>query len=234
MTWTELRADIARRLDESVDLIVSGDGMWSDDDLRFWANDGLKDIGQRLMVHRDEKSYDTVAGRAEYDMPSDMVKLYRLEYRQSNSYMVTLEYMQMLMFDDVRGVMRGNSGFPTAFSTWGYPGGGGKIILDRAPSESRTDGLRLYYYRLPRMIEAPSDPIDLPAGWERLVSHYVEWNARRKEARDNRWREAQQLYEAGLEEMRRVAVQHSDQPSFFSDGGYGRATAIFGSADDWY
>lgn len=227
MNWAELRKDLCRRLDEDEQLVISGDGMWSEDDLKFWSNDALKDIGQRLMVHRDERSYDLVADQAEYDMPEDMVKLYRLEYRQSDTYIVALEHNQLLMFDDVRGVLR-SQGWPTAFSTWGYPGGGGKIILDRSPSENTTDGLRLYYYRLPREIVEDDDPIDLPAGWERLVSHYVEWNARRKEAKDNRWREAQQLYEALLEEMRRVATLHSDQPSYFSDGGYGRATAIFG------
>lgn len=221
MTWEELLTDIRVRLDEPEE------GFWDDTELLFWANDALKDIGQRLMLHRDEKSFTAIADQAEYEMPDDMVKLYRLEYRQSATYIRPLEYYPLAQFDEVRGVLR-SQGWPCAFTTWGYPGQGGKFILDRSPSETTEDGLRLFYYRLPRPMTTPSDPVDVPSGWERNVALYVEWNARRKEAKDQRWREAQALYEAGLEEMRRVSTLHSDQPSYFSDASYGYATQIFG------
>ena len=221
-TWEELRDnDIRMRLDEPEE------GFWTNNELLFMANDGLRDLATRGLFWRDEKSYTAVADQADYDLPEDFVKGYRLEYRQSDTYVVALENYQYSPFDDVRGVMR-TSGFPTAWTTWGMPGHGAKFYLDRAPNETRADGLRLYYYRLPREMVADSDPVDIPAGWERVLSLYVEWNARRKEAKDQRWREAQALYEAAFEEMRRVATLHSDQPSYFSDGGVGYASQIFG------
>lgn len=228
-TWAELRTDIAHRLDADPSDFTDGTSLWSDDELLFWANDGLKEIGQRLMLHRDEKSYTTVVDQAEYEMPEDMVKLYRLEYRQSSTYIVALEYSPLEQFEGVRGVLR-SQGWPSAYSTWGYPGGGGKIILDRAPSESVADGLHLYYYRLPRPLVADSDPVDLPSGWERVLAHYVEMHARRKESKDQRWREAQAFYEQGVEEMRRVMTLPSDQPSYFTDAAYGRASQLFGES----
>lgn len=227
-TWADLRTQVCMRLDADEDLVKSGGGMWTDEELRFWAYDGLKDIAQRLLVHRDVKSYDLVADQAEYDMPADMVKLYRVEYRSDSSYIRPLEYAPLAEFDGIRGVLR-SSGWTGAYTTWGYPGGGGQIILDRAPSDDIADGLRVYYYRLPREMSDDSDPVDIPAGWERIVSYYVEAQARRKEQTDQRWRDAMQLYEAGLKDMERAAAQHSDQQTFITDVQHGYASQIFGS-----
>lgn len=230
MTWEELRSQIATALDTDVASILDGTAFWTNDELLQWANDGLKDIAQRLLVFRDVKTYDAIAEQAEYELPEDMIKVYRIEYHQSSTYIVALEHYPFNEFDGVRGVLR-SSGFPSSFTTWGIPGAGGTFVLDRSPSEDIASGLRVYYYRLPRPIVEDSDPVEIPAGWERLVRYYVEWHARRKEATDNRWRDANGLYEAGLEQMQRAASQHSDQMNYMSDGGYGRATQIFGGSD---
>jgi hypothetical protein len=230
MRWEDLRSQIATALDTDVASILDGTAFWDDESLKQWANDGLKDIAQRLLVFRDVRSYDAVTDQDEYELPNDMIKVYRVEYRQTSTWITPLDHFPYAEFDGVRGAIR-SSGFPSSFTTWGIPGAGGTFILDRSPSEDLADGIRFYYYRLPREIVDDSDPVEIPAGWERLVRYYVEWHARRKEATDNRWRDANGLYEAGLEEMKRASSQHSDQMTFMDDAGYGRATQIFGSGN---
>lgn len=97
---------------------------------------------------------------------------------------------------------------------WGAPGlGTQQLYLYPTPSTTLDDGLRVFYYRLPKKpnLNAPNDPVDIPSGWEDLIPVYVEMVARRKEARDSRWKEAQDIYEARLKEMVDVTRQWHDQ-----------------------
>lgn len=213
--WADVLTDIRFRLNEPAE------NFWTDDELLTWANEGARDVARRLKCLRDVESIDTVVDQSEYDMPEDMIQAYRCEYRQSSSYIVPLEYAPLLSMDDIWGVTRSNSGIPGWWSTDGYPGGQGRIVIFPAPSETIADGIRLYYYRLPRPIADVTDDVEVPSGWEDLVSLYVEWNARRKEATDAKWRDAQQLYELRLDECRKVTQNYSDQASFVSGNSMG-------------
>lgn len=229
MIWRDLLGDIRTRLDEP------DPGFWTDDELKFWANEGLRDACRRLELLRSQKSYDTVPEQGEFPMPEDMLRVYRLEYRRSSTYIIPLEYAQLNRMDDVWGVTRVSSSTPYFYTTDGYPGGGGKFIVYPSLSETLTDGIRAYYYRLPRPIVDLEDPVDIHSGWEDLISLYVEWNARRKEAQDQRWREALQLYEAKLEEMRKVTRTDTDQANYMSGNRLNIAMPWWvGSGDDWW
>lgn len=212
VTWESLLSAIRTRLDEPTA------GFWSDDELRYWAEEGLRDVARRLKNLRGEKSYDTVSGQGRYEMPSDVIQIYRVEYQRSSNYVVPLEYSPHMGMDEIWGLTRVNTGTPRWWYPLGHPGDG-EIGVFPAPSEALSGGLKVYYYRLPRPIETPSDPVDINAGWQDIVELYVEYNARRKESTDNRWREAAQLYEARLEEFRRVSQNYSDQPQFIGNTG---------------
>ena len=209
VTWGDLLAAIRTRLDEPEA------GFWSDDELRYWAVEGLRDVARDLKNLRGTKSYTTVASQGEYEMPDDMIQAYRVEYRRTATQILPLEYTPHMAMDEMWGLNRTASGTPRWWYPLGHPGDG-SIGIFPAPSEEIEDGLRVYYYRLPRDITDTSDPVDINVGWQDVIELYVEFNARRKEATDNRWREAAQLYEMRLDKFRRVSMNYSDQPQYIT------------------
>lgn len=226
VTWEELRTDILERLDQPPD---PADGFWSDDQLRLFANEGLRDVARRIKNIRATQDYATVADQSDYDMPDDMIQAYKVEYRTTSTGPIyALEHTP---YDEDWGASR-YSGTPVSWSTLGAPGVGGVFKVFPAPSEEIDGGLRIYYYRLPRKIEELDDPVEIYSGWEDIIALYVEWNARRKEAVDNKWRDAAQLYEARLEEMKMATSRVSDQPQHMSQAGTVGAWWV-GSGEDW-
>lgn len=228
-TLGELKADILAHLDGSLT------GFWTDDQLTRWANESLRDIARRSEVLQDIRSYTVIANQLTYDLPEDMIRIYRVEYRRDSVDIRPLEFQPFQSMDDIWYWSREITGSePDYYTIWGYPGGDSSALyLFPVPSETLADGLRLFYYRLPRKMVQDDDLADLPAGWEDLVPLYVEVVARRKEARDQRWQEAFQLYEQRLEQMIQVTRQWTDQQSNNIASDSARSLAYWISGTEW-
>lgn len=221
LTWAQLRADICDRLDVDEEDVIAGTSMFNEPTLMRWANEGCADLARRVLNIPETKAYTTQADEQYYDMPDDMVKAYGVEYRRTSNHVSPLEYTERL--DEIAGVIRLGSGFPQYWSTVGAPGIGGRIWVYPPPSETIDDGLRVHYFRLPREISEDEDEVEVPSGWGDVVALYVEAWCRRKEQKDNRWRDAYQMYEQRLEEMRRTISEYSTGPRSFSMTNFGPA-----------
>ncbi len=208
-TLTELLLDCRRHLDET------NAQYWTDPELVYWIYEGLRDVARRTECLQDVKRYTVNSGQGQYDLPTDMLRINRVVYRQSAGYTYPLELSSLQNLDDVWGTAQEIVGSqPYWCAVWGSPGlGTQQLYLYPIPSQTLDDGLRVFYYRLPKKPDTThgSDPVDIPSGWEDLIPLYVEVVARRKEARDSRWKEAQGIYEARLEEMIEVTRQWHDQ-----------------------
>lgn len=208
-TLLDLRTDVRSHVDEQTAVF------WTDEELNRWCNEALREIARRSETLQNQKSYTVIANQEAYILPEDMLRIYRVEYRRTSDYRVPLEFRPFNEMDSVWGFSRTGGGTPDFYSIWSYPGEGGQgLYIYPIPSETLNDGLRVFYYALPRNLESDDDVAEIPAGWEDLVPLYVEYTARRKEASDNRWREAYELFESRLKEMMKTTRNWSDQQNF--------------------
>lgn len=196
--------------------------MWSDEELVRWIWEAMRDVARRTECLQETRSITLVSGQQTYDLPPDMFRIYRVEYRQTSTYNYPLTYQDFATMDELWLTNRSSQGTPEFYTIWGTPGQGSEqLYLYPVPSSDITDGLKLYYYRLPKKVDTNdyNKKADIPAGWEDLVPLYVEIVARRKESRDSRWKEAYELYEIRLAEMMKTTRHWTDQPTYFASGG---------------
>lgn len=209
ITLTDLLTDFRIALNETVAQF------WTNAELTSWANDALRDIARQAEVLQDIVTIPLVSSQQQYTAPKNLLRVHYIEYAQSSSYRIPLEFVPFQNMSDMwytsRTVAGGN---PYLWSYWGYPGDDqvGQIYIYPAPS-SATGSLNVFYYRLPRKMVLGTDIADLPAGWEDLVTNYVEAQGRRKD-NDPRWKEAQDMYQQGLQQMMSVTRQPSDQQTY--------------------
>lgn len=193
-TLKQTRDDIRERLDE-----VS-ETFWKDEFLDRWIHDAATDIARRSKCLLDRQPIAVLAGIQEYTLPSDAIKVHRVEWQPENTVTVyPLEYYSWDVADGVWWTQQktSQSPNPTIYTTWGYPPSA-KITLYPTPSAPGT--LQIYMYRLPRRAASDNADVDIPEGWTDLVYHFVEAVALRKD-RDTRWQESRALYEDALQSM---------------------------------
>lgn len=228
-TLAETRADVRDHLDELVP------AFYPDLTLDRWIYEGARDVARRGEVLQDVQSYTLQADQVNYDAPPDMVRIHRVEYRQSTSYVYALEYRTIDSMDDVWFTSREVAGsLPEYWSFWGTPGiASSQIYIYPIVSNATADGLRVFYYRLPHKPEVDTDPVEVPAGWEDLVVLYCEMNALRR-AGSARWQEAQTMYEARLLTLIEVTRQFTDQQTLISGAGMGSHARFPFANDPWW
>lgn len=208
-TLGSVLTDLRSHLDEATA------SFWSDDELTLWINEGLRDVARRGEVLLAEKTYPVVDGADRFDAPTDMIRIHHVEYVQSDEYRYELEWVPWASMSDIWYTNKTLSGQPQYFTFWGTPGiEGSQLRIYPVATDNQNPGLVVYYYRLPRTVSKADDPLDIPSGWEDLCVLYAEVCARRKEAKDMRWRDAQALYETRLQAMLEVTRSPTDLPSY--------------------
>ncbi len=202
-TLLDLREDVRSRLNE-----VS-QRFWQDSELDRWINQALTEVARRSETLQDRAEITTTANLQEFAMPVDTIRVYRVEWMPtSGTPIYPLEYRDFSSMDGAWYTSQDmTTGTPALYSMWGYPPNL-KIILYPKPAEAGR--IRVFYYRLPATIASDIDTAEIPAGWENLVALHCEYVALRKDA-DQRWQEAKQLFEEGLNSMLTLTRRWTDQ-----------------------
>lgn len=203
VTLSSLLDDVRERIDE----ITAR--RWSDVSLITWINEGARDVARRSEVLQDRKDIAALANVQEYTLPTDMIRVHRVEFKPTGSDQIyTLEYKDFNNLDAVWWSSKSvTTGTPALFTMWGFPPSA-KLIAYPTPSVSGT--FTVYYYRFPTTVASDTDQVELPEGWHDLVVNYCEYLALRKDA-DPRWREAKQIYEENLGNLFDISRRWSDQ-----------------------
>lgn len=222
-TLADLIIDTRERLNETEA------AFWSEDVMARWIWEAARDIARRTEWNKKTRYFDIVADQQAYELPDDWFRIHRLEYRQSTGNSWALEWQEFSYMDDIWLSSRETSGQPQWWTLWGDEDGAQKLHLYPRPSDSITQGLLMYYYAVPKRVNTDdfNAIVEVPQGWDDLIPLYVEVVARRKEARDSRWQEAQMLYEQKLAEFMKVSRHPTDQENFVSAGG------LFGGTPGW-
>lgn len=206
-TLGALVSEVRVRLDEATTTF------WTDPQIRGWILEGLRDVSRRSETLQQPTTITVAAGIQDYTLPSDCIRIYRVEWQASGSSSVyTLEYGDLNSMDSAWGTAQKlTQSFPQTFTLWGFPP---TLSIKLWPIPSQAGTLNAYYYRLPADLSTSGAQdnvvVDIPEGWWDCVVDYAEYMALRKD-RDPRWAEAKGLYEQKLEQMIDITRRWTDQ-----------------------
>lgn len=191
------------------------ESQWDDNMLTRWINDGAGDIARRAEVLQDREDVDITDGVAEYTLPSDVLRIHRVEfYFDGETLKYPLEYRDFQNMDSMWGMNQTTEGTPSLYTLWGFPPAL-KLVLYPVPSANGT--AKVFYYRLPVPRVSSPQTVEVPEGYHDLIVHYAEYRALRRD-RDPRWQEAKSLYDEGLFHMIELTRRWSDQAGMIDVG----------------
>jgi hypothetical protein len=168
---------------------------WTQQSLRRWMNDCLDDISRTTLAIKDDASFTTVAGTAEYTVASSVLQIEQVYWTDGSSNLVPLSPVQWENADQVWGMWQNQqSQQPSVYTVWGYSPNL-KIRLYPVPNVART--VKLKVARLCTHVDetgaSDATAIDFPEAWLDTITDYVEYRALRKD-HDQRWQEAFSSY----------------------------------------
>lgn len=210
-TQTELVDDIRSRLDEPVE------DQWLDAEIRRWINQGCNEVARRTETLQATSTISLVVGQQQYTAPSDVIRIYKVDYLDTSNRVDVLEYRDFNTMDSVWWSSQLTvTGRPMMWTAWGFPPNL-KIIVYPLPDTASTS-IKVYYYKTPTELALDGSQgtttLDIPSGWEDLIVDYAEYMALRKD-RDPRWQEAKALFESNVQAMYEMTRRWTDQAGQF-------------------
>lgn len=144
----------------------------TDADMIRWINDGQRHIVLRNDTLLEKTATtDSVAAQQEYTLPTDLLILKFIQYRENTSAayyklrgMTPVEFNEYIDGWSDAGTAQGVPQVYTIFA--------GKIIAFPTPSSSVTAGFKIYYNRTPVDVVLNSDTPDLPLLYHPALVNY--------------------------------------------------------------
>jgi len=143
------------------ELVEATPGFWTDDELDRWINDANRDLTEVAQIPGGPYTFNTAAGTASYDPPSDFLKVRRLEVDDAMLIPLSLDRRMS------------GSGTPAFYYVYD-----GKIYL--VPTPDAVLGATLWYYKAASTLFADSDTPIIPEQFHRLIVVYAVGQAKRK------------------------------------------------------
>ena len=201
-------------LEASVRLDDEGMVRFTPANLRTWIEEGTKEIARRTECLRDDTTIAVAANTAAVTGPTDMVRIYHAQFEPTGqSQVYPLEYRDRRSMDPLWGTHQNisTSAYPEFYTTWDTPP---TLSIRLAPIPSAAGNLRVFYYRLPATISTSgsddTDAIEVPAGWEDLVTDYVEARGYRKDRRSEDYQLAMQAFQEKMIALAETSVRYMD------------------------
>lgn len=144
----------------------------TDEDIIRWINDGQRRIvlKNEVLLEKTATS-NSVAGQQEYDLPTDLLILKFIQYKESaNTAYYKLKGLTPVDFNEyIDGWSDGGTarGVPTVFTVFS-----GKIIAFPTPTASVTAGFKIYYNRSPVDVSSGASTPDLPLLYHDTLVNY--------------------------------------------------------------
>jgi hypothetical protein len=217
-TLTTTLANVRSLIDEPVAQY------WADSELTNWINQGCQEVQRMAEWKRAVANQSAVVAQQAYVAPSDLLRLYRLEFVPNNntSYTYSLEFRGYNEMDAVWGNLKTlPSAYPEQFTLWKFPSDktpgtlGLQILLYPVPNVAGT--LNIYYYQAIVPVASGSDELDILPGWEDMIENFTAYRALRKDS-DPRSKDFQSDYATQVEQLKTVSRTYTDQANWFSTG----------------
>jgi hypothetical protein len=189
---------------------------WSNTQLTSYINLGQADVQRKSEALRQMVTLECLENVQKYVAPSDILRIYRLEYIPSGSTQTYgLEFRGYNEMDAVWGTYQQYTGaFPSLYTLWSNPP---TLQIVTYPVPSQTGIFQCFYYRQPVPVVNSTDTLDCLPGYESLIYDYAVYRALRQDA-DPRWQDQFQMYNTNLDSMIALSRSFTDQANFFSTG----------------
>lgn len=195
---------VRERLNESLA------GFWTDTELTRWINEGTREVCRRTECLRTQDTVSAVAGTATYALPTDAIRVHRVEYMQTGAIIrYPLDPVEVNAVDALGWSNTQTRGIPQFFVTWGYAGA---ATLHVFPKPATAGEFTIWYYRLPVEVVEDEDTLDMPEGWQDVVYDYCEYMARMKD-KDQQWQAAKAQFDDKLADLFALTRDFHDNPS---------------------
>lgn len=217
LTLAQLTSRARDRLNESTAR------QWTDQQLKSWVNEGVKDIARKTESLTDRQTIPAVIGTGEYALDADCLRVHWVEWAATGDNLtVPLDYSDVMNMADFGWSSRTlQATRPYAYTLWGVLPNI-KLIVHPVPSVA--GNFTVYYYRLPTDLSvAGADDAVTPEilpGWDDIVLDYVEFRAMRRD-RNPAWVEAKALYDENLSSMFDATRRLTDQAGIIVGGSAG-------------
>lgn len=189
---------------------------WQNTELTNWINEGCAECARKIEWKRAQTNIAVVAGTQEYTAPTDVYRIYRMQFQPTASDdTYTVEFRGYMEMDQIWGInQQWPASYPLYYTTWKVPP---NLQLLLYPVPSQGGELNLFYYQQITPVASGSDDIDVLEGYEDVIEDYCVYRALRKDA-DPRWQEFKQTYEDKIEVMYEATRTFQDQAGTFTTG----------------
>lgn len=197
---------------------------WADSELTTWLNQGCQEVQRQAEWKRAIANITAVVAQQAYVAPSDLLRLYRLEFVPNNntSYTYSLEFRGYNEMDALWGNLKTlPSAYPEQYTLWKFPTDktpgtlGLQVLLYPVPNVAGT--LNLYYYQAITPVASGGDELDILPGWEDCIYNFAAYRALRKDS-DPRSKDFQSDYANQVEQLKTISRTYTDQANWFSTG----------------
>lgn len=197
MTLSELIEDVRSRLDEDTA------GFWTDAEITRWLNEGNKRVAYLLGNLEAIDLQSTVVAQASYDLPTDILKMARVQYNSQPLRVIT--FKELNTHESLGSPTTSESGTPEYCYLWAD-----KIYLYPAPSAVVVDGLSIYYTKQPSTLTDSTDTPDHPDYLHYLLPLYAWYLGYTKDMCRQEAQTAYGMFREGIEDALEYAMQPQD------------------------
>ncbi len=231
VTAATLISEVRLRVDEP------NPRVWTDANLLVWLNEGNRDVARRTETLEKEAQFPATATVAKYALPTDTLRVFRVEFQPQTTSTQPLVYPVQLAtkyeMDQYWGSMQFQQrAYPSFVEFWGNPP---NITMQAFPVPSQSGNWNVFYYGLPAPMVAVTDPAQVVEGWYDALADWCEYKAMRMD-RDDRWQDAKKQYEETVANLIDVSRRHHDQAQFMTRGSstYGANPMSAYGGDGWF
>jgi hypothetical protein len=133
-----------------------------DADILRWVNDAMIDIARTNNLLQISATTATTAGTSEYVLPTDILSLRAIKYKNVKLNGLSMEDFDQMLIDTTTA-----SGVPQAYYIYAR-----KVTMYPAPSASGTTDLKIYYNRIPTQVTLVSDTPEVPVQYHTRIVEY--------------------------------------------------------------
>jgi hypothetical protein len=189
---------------------------WSNTQLTSYINLGQAEVQRKSESLRNLVTIEVLENVQKYIAPSDIFRIYRLEYiPEGSTQTYGLEFRGYNEMDAVWGTYQQYTGaFPSLYTLWSNPP---TLQIVAYPVPSQTGLFQCFYYRQAVPVVNQTDTLDCLPGYESIIYDYAVYRALRQDA-DPRWQDQFNLYTQNLQSMVDLSRSFTDQANFFSTG----------------
>lgn len=197
---------------------------WTDAELTRWINMACDETQRETEWKRTQATIDTVAAQQAYVAPSDVHRIYRVEFVPNNNtaYTYSLDFRGYNEMDAAWGNLKTlPSAYPECYTLWNNPDDsdptvvGLNILLYPVPADGGT--LQVYYYPTIVPVASDDDLVDILLGWDDVVLNYTCYRAFQKDS-DSRSKDFKQEFVMQLAQLETKSRLYTDQANTFSTG----------------